>query len=73
MIVNPKNFKHVKSQTEEEINKEEQFPMEVIHDLFLSSLKCDNCNEKKDIVYDEIHGEIICNKCGCVIVDHFHY
>lgn len=74
MFANPKNFKHVKSQENWEGTDDEiQFPMEVGHDWFIPGLKCGNCNEKKDLVYDEIHGEIICNKCGHVIIDHFHY
>ncbi|MBE6505623.1 MAG: hypothetical protein E7Z73_07795 [Methanobrevibacter millerae] len=74
MFVNPKNFKHVKSQKIREETKTEDYEStEVLQDWFISGLKCDNCNEKKDLVYDQIHGEIICNKCGHVIIDHFHY
>ena len=74
MFVNPKNFKHVKSQKiREETKNENQESTEVLQDWFIPGLKCDNCNEKKDLVYDQIHGEIICNKCGYVIIDHFHY
>lgn len=73
-MINPKNFKHVKSQShQKEVIEEDssQFPVEILLNEFLISLRCDCCYEKMDLVYDEIHGEIICNKCGCVIVDNF--
>lgn len=71
MIVNPKNFKHVKSRNNKPVEAEESWPMQIVPQVFLLGLTCDCCNEKEDIVYDEVHGELICNKCGCVIMDNF--
>ena len=33
----------------------------------VSCFKCKNCNETKEIIYDDVHGEIVCLKCGFVL------
>lgn len=71
-MINPKNFKHVKSQVKHEVlDVDDNFPVFIVPGEFLVYIRCDCCHEKMDLVYDEVHGEIICNKCGCVVVDNF--
>ncbi len=73
-MINPKNFKHVKSQVKKQKiqpDENDKFPVYILPNEFLVNLKCDYCFEKMDLVYDHIHGEIICNKCGYVLVDNF--
>lgn len=61
-----KNLKHVKAFKK---IKEEEETEESTEDsrLTFSAFKCEYCKEHYDLVYDELHGEIICRKCGHVI------
>ena len=65
-----KNFKHIKAfkyPDEREIDKENESEDAKDSILIIVPVKCDCCAESYDLVYDEIHGDIICKKCGCVI------
>lgn len=33
----------------------------------VTSFKCGCCDETREIIYDEIHGEVICLNCGLVL------
>ena len=68
MIVNPINFKHIKSlKTDEE--KDEQLDEESDEKSDFIGVNCDFCYETYDIVLDEVHGEIFCKNCGFIISD----
>ena len=67
MTIDPyKNFKHIKAFKEHDDDAEDAEDS-VDSRVNFFPFKCKYCNEHYDLVYDELHGEIICKKCGHVI------
>ena len=68
MINNPKNFKHIKAIDEiVPLNEADEDEDESESIYLYASLICPYCRERYDIVYDPVHGEIICHNCMSIL------